>query len=100
MPYTNDIRLWLLWRACVPQVVPGTVLDLVDRVAALSDAGLRPPTGRLPAADLRAHAQLPARSEVAALTRRIAALAQGILAMERCAPQAHSRNRWAVRLAH
>lgn len=67
-------------------MVPSTVLELVDRVGALSDGGLRPPPGRLPVAELRAHAQLRARAEVAALTRRIAALAQGILAMERCDP--------------
>ena len=60
------------------------MLELVDRVGALSEQGLRPPPGRLPIAELRGHAQLPARAEVAALTRRIAALAQGILAMERC----------------
>jgi len=69
-------------RSCF-QVVPATVMELVDRVVALQAGGLGPPAGRLPAAELKAHARLPARAEVAALTRRIAALAQGILAMER-----------------
>lgn len=65
------------------QVVPATVMELVDRVVALQGGGLAPPQGRLPAADLKAHAQLDKRAELAVLTHRIAALAQGILAMER-----------------
>ena len=66
------------------QVVPSTVLQLVDRIAGLRAAGLAPPMGRLPVEGLRAAAHLPARAKVAALTCRIAALAQGMLAMERC----------------
>jgi Hereditary spastic paraplegia protein strumpellin len=58
-------------------------MELVDRVVALQGGGLTPPQGRLPAADLKSHAQLERRAEFASVTARIAALAQGILAMER-----------------
>ena len=59
------------------------MIELVDRVVALQGGGLTPPQGRLPAADLKSHAQLERRAEFASVTARIAALAQGILAMER-----------------
>lgn len=76
--------------------MPSTVLELVDSVVKLYAAGLQPPKGRLAVADLRSHAQLHVRAEFAALAHRIAALAQGVLAMERSVP--HSFCGHSVRL--
>jgi WASH complex subunit strumpellin len=59
------------------------VLSLVDRIVRLQEAGMPAPPPRLPKAQLRDYAQLPQRAELAALTDSIAALAHGVLAMER-----------------
>ena len=60
-----------------------TVLALVDRIVRLQEGGMPAPPPRLPKAQLRDYAQLPQRAELAALTDSIAALAHGVLAMER-----------------
>ena len=71
-------------RMCTaPQAVPATVLALVDRIVRLQEAGMPALPPQLPKARLRDYAQLPQRAELAALTDSIAALAHGVLAMER-----------------
>lgn len=66
------------------QAVPATVLALADRIVRLQAAGMPPLPDRLDKGALREYAQLPQRAELASLTDRIAALAHGVLAMERC----------------
>jgi WASH complex subunit strumpellin len=69
----------------VRQVVPRTVVELLDRIVTLQTEGIAELPSRLEKGRLRDYAQLEQRYELAALTHRIAALAQGVLAMERCA---------------
>ncbi len=71
------------WMWAAPQAVPATVLALVDRIVRLQEAGMPALPPQLPKARLRDYAQLPQRAELAALTDNIAALAHGVLAMER-----------------
>jgi len=69
--------------AAPQQAVPATVLALVDRIVRLQEGGMPALPPQLPKARLRDYAQLPQRAELAALTDSIAALAHGVLAMER-----------------
>ena len=70
--------------SAVTQAVPATVLALVDRIVRLQASSMPPLPTRLDKGALRDFAQLPERAELASLTDRIAALAHGVLAMERC----------------
>ena len=72
--------------------MPETVLALADRIVALQAGGLPPMPGRLDRGALRDYAQLPHRAELASLVDRIAALAHGVLAMERCAAFPRARH--------
>ena len=68
------------------QVVPATVVDLLQRIAALqAGAGpaARSPPARLPKDELKTYADVERRRALAALVHRVAAQAQGIRAMER-----------------
>ena len=63
------------------------MLALVDRIVRLQEAGMPALPPRLSKGQLRDYAQLPQRAELAALTDSIAALAHGVLAMERWVTQ-------------
>jgi hypothetical protein len=66
------------------QVVPATLGDLLDQVVVLQSQRMQPLPARVDKAQLRDLAQLPERSQLAALAHRIAAFAEGMRAMEKC----------------
>ncbi len=67
------------------QVVPATVGDLLDQMVVVTSARMTPLPPRLDVGRLREAAQLPQRAQLAALAHRIAAFAEGMRAMEKCA---------------
>lgn len=74
------MRSWL-----IVQVVPATVGDLLDQMVVVASMRMTPLPPRLEVARLRDAAQLPQRAHLAALSHRIAAFAEGMRAMEKCA---------------
>ena len=59
--------------------------DLLDQMVVVTSARMTPLPPRLDVARLREAAQLPQRAQLAALAHRIAAFADGMRAMEKCA---------------
>lgn len=59
--------------------------DLLDQMVVVASTRMTPLPPRLEVARLREAAQLPQRAHLAALAHRIAAFADGMRAMEKCA---------------
>lgn len=74
----------------IAQVVPETVGGLLDQMVVLRLQRMRPLPARVGKAALREYAQPEQRAQLAALARRVAAFAEGMRAMEKCAPLATS----------
>ena len=72
------------------QVVPETVGALLDQMVVLRSQRMRALPARIERNALREHAQPQQRAQLAALARRIAAFAEGMRAMEKCALGAHA----------
>ena len=68
-----------------PQVVPETVGGLLDQMVVLRLQRMKPLPARVDKAALREYAQPEQRAQLVALARRIAAFAEGMRAMEKCA---------------
>ena len=73
------------------QVVPETVGALLDQMVVLRSQRMKPLPARIDKGSLREFAQPEQAAQLAALARRIAAFAEGMRAMEKCAPLIVSR---------
>ena len=69
----------------IAQVVPETVGALLDQMVVLRLQRMKPLPARVAKAALREYAQPGQRAQLAALARRVAAFAEGMRAMEKCA---------------
>ena len=85
----NAIRKIHMWNPIalnMTQVVPEAVADLLGELAALPARGLARAPPRVDRAALRDLALPQLRAAAAALSARVAAYADGVRALERCAP--------------